>query len=276
LSYTSFAWTDIGLDKDLVDEQDDGVTISLQVTNTGERAGSDVVQVYRADRTGVVLRPRRELVGFAKVRLRPGETRHVTVRVPARAFAYFDIDEAQWLVPRGEFDLEVARSSEDVVQTLALKTGYGVSTSGEPPATPAVSLSDGDFSRRLRRPVPKPRPVRPITRDSTLGDIKTTPLGALLKAAMWKATPIDDATKADPSAMRMLDRSLDELPLRGAALLGGGKLSWSMLDAMIDALNKHPARAAVRVLRPAARKVGQSLSGAARALGGSDGRRPPR
>ncbi|MCL1801818.1 MAG: glycoside hydrolase family 3 C-terminal domain-containing protein, partial [Promicromonosporaceae bacterium] len=129
LSYTSFKWSDASVDRENLEISalpegagtlDAACEVSVTVTNTGARAGSEVVQVYLSDRTGALPRPRRELAGFAKVVLGPGESRQVTVPIPAAAFAVWvtDGENRGWQVPSGAFELEVARNSWDVVATL--------------------------------------------------------------------------------------------------------------------------------------------------------------
>ena len=89
LSYTTFRYDDARTSATTFADVD-GVTVTVDVTNTGDRAGSEVVQVYVRDVEASVQRPEKELRGFAKVRLEPGETRAVDVRLDPRAFAFWD------------------------------------------------------------------------------------------------------------------------------------------------------------------------------------------
>ena len=248
LGYTTFAWDEVSVDRATIDAGG-AVTVSLTVTNLGQRPGSDVVQVYLHDRSGVVLRPRRELAGFAKIRLQPGESAPVSVTVAARGFAFYDVAAADWLIPSGAFDLEVARSSVDVVKTLTVEVKGGVDTAPEGPDTPGVAYADDLFAKRLGRPVPQPRPARPFTRQSSLEELSVTRIGRLLNAILWRLAPFDDETKADETAMKTYKRSLDELPLRGAAIYSSGKLNWTTVDTLLDIVNGQPRRAAARLVR---------------------------
>ena len=248
LGYTTVEWSDVDVDRSAVQAGDD-VAVTLTVRNTGPREGSDVIQIYRYDRSGVVARPRRELAGFAKVRLQPGESRTVTVTVPGRAFAFYDVQARDWRVPSGAYDLEVARSSTDVVATVSVTVKDGVDTAAELAGAPLVAASDEQFRQRLGHPIPTPRPVRPFTRQSTVEEIGVTRVGRLLKAIMWRLAPIDDATKADATAMAMIERGLAELPLRGAAIHSGGKLRWGSVDILLDVLNGRPGLTVGRSLR---------------------------
>jgi beta-glucosidase len=265
LGYTTFRWDAVAVDRTTVDAGD-AVTVSLTVTNVGERAGSDVVQVYLSDHSGVVLRPRRELAGFAKVRLAAGASETVTIELPARAFAFYDVEAADWRIPAGAFTVEVARSSVDIVETLTVQVKGGVDRAPEGPDTPPIAATGDQFATRLGRPVPRPRPVRPFTRQSSLGELRLTRTGRLLNAVLWRIAPFDEETKADEIAMRTYKRALDELPLRGAAIYSEGKLPWSTVDILLDVMNGRPGRAVTALGRKVTARVGR--------LSGRSARRP--
>ncbi|HEX2711571.1 MAG TPA: glycoside hydrolase family 3 C-terminal domain-containing protein [Candidatus Acidoferrales bacterium] len=88
--------------------------VSFDVTNTGKRAGAEVGQVYLADMHAKVSRPAKELKGFAKVVLSPGETRRVTVTLDNRAFSYYDVGSKQWRAEPGDYEVLVGRSVEQI------------------------------------------------------------------------------------------------------------------------------------------------------------------
>ncbi len=113
LSYTSFEYGGLAVSPG---ETDDGnVTVSFDVTNTGNRAGADVAQLYVADSHSLVARPPKELKGFAKVQLEPGETKRLSLELDRRAFAYYDVNRKDWQVSPGTFRLLIGRSSRDIV-----------------------------------------------------------------------------------------------------------------------------------------------------------------
>jgi beta-glucosidase len=113
LSYTSFAYADLEVSPETT--ADGRVTVSFDVKNTGQRAGADVAQLYVADGHSPVERPPKELKGFAKVHLRPGEQKRVTIALDRRSFAYYDVDAKDWAVAPGEFRILVGQSSEAIV-----------------------------------------------------------------------------------------------------------------------------------------------------------------
>ncbi len=84
------------------------------MTNTGAREGAEVAQVYVGDHHAKVPRPAKELKGFSKIDLRPGETKRVTVSLDSRALSYYDANGKQWVAEPGVFDVLVGRSSEQI------------------------------------------------------------------------------------------------------------------------------------------------------------------
>jgi len=115
LSYTTF--THSGLS---VEVGGDGASVSVDVTNTGGRHGSEVVQVYVRLVGTDVGRPDRELKGFDKVTLDPGETTTVTIALDERAFAHWDTERGQWHAPAGTYEILVGSSSRAIHQTATV------------------------------------------------------------------------------------------------------------------------------------------------------------
>lgn len=113
LSYTTFAYGTPRVSETVVRDVD-GVTIEVDVTNTGAAAGADVVQVYVADRTASLARPRKELKGFAKVEVGPGETKTVRIPLGFRAFAFYHPGHARWITESGEVEILVGASATDI------------------------------------------------------------------------------------------------------------------------------------------------------------------
>jgi beta-glucosidase len=111
LSYTTFKFS--RLKAPATAASGSTVSVSFDVANTGNVAGAEVAQLYVSDPSAQVDRPERELKGFAKVRLAPGETRHVTLNLDARAFSYWDQPAHKWIIDPGKFILRVGDSSEN-------------------------------------------------------------------------------------------------------------------------------------------------------------------
>ena len=120
LSYTTFEYSNLDLsDREITDE--DTMTATVTVTNTGSRTGKTVVQLYVRDVQSTVIRPVRELKGFEKVELRPGESKEVTFTLDKRSFAYWNQDIQDWHVETGEFAIEIGQSSRDIQLTGSVK-----------------------------------------------------------------------------------------------------------------------------------------------------------
>jgi beta-glucosidase len=113
LSYTTFAVKNLRLSSAAISDTDD-LGVSVDVTNPGAVAGKTVVQVYVHARASDLVRPDKELKGFAKVALQPGETKTVRVTLEPRAFAYYHPGFGQWVTESGEFDIRVGQSSADL------------------------------------------------------------------------------------------------------------------------------------------------------------------
>lgn len=233
---------------------DGAVTVSVDVTNTGDRMRAEVVQVYAHDRSGAVLRPRRELVGFARVEVPPGETRTIAVTVEAEALRFWDVRAHDWALPSGPVDLEVARSSAAVESVVTVQVagtvradeaGHGAV---EPPSMPPIAATDEQWARRLGRAVPAATPSRPFTRESTLGDISGTLVGRVMRRVVMRMAPVSDDDRADPASMALIERSIDELPLRGLAQMSNGRVGWSTVDAIIAFANGRPLRGVAALL----------------------------
>jgi len=114
LSYTTFAFKNLTVSPASGDQL---VTVAFDVSNTGARSGAEVAQVYVGDKHAKVPRPVKELKGFARVELNPGETKHVQVTLDRRAFSYYDVKSHSWAVAPGDFDIYVARSSAEIELT---------------------------------------------------------------------------------------------------------------------------------------------------------------
>ena len=112
LSYTAFAYSDLSGDEDAV---------TLTVKNTGTRAGSEVVQVYMHDNAPSVSRPVKELCGYAKVALAPGEEKRVTIPVERRVYGFYDETCGDFYTRSGEYTLSVGASSADIRAELVVR-----------------------------------------------------------------------------------------------------------------------------------------------------------
>jgi beta-glucosidase len=120
LSYTSFQYSDLQLDKKKI-RSNEKIEVSLKLTNTGKYAGEEVVQLYLRDKVGSVVRPVKELKDFQKIKLQPGESRTLHFTISKEKLSFYS-DKLQWIMEPGEFDLMIGSSSADI----RLREGFEV------------------------------------------------------------------------------------------------------------------------------------------------------
>lgn len=113
LSYTTFEYSDIKLDKTAMNENDI-LSVSFKVKNTGSVPGYEIAQLYVADKESTIYRPVKELKAFKKVWLNPGEAKEITLSLNKRAFAFYNVNINDWCVESGDFDILVGASSADI------------------------------------------------------------------------------------------------------------------------------------------------------------------
>ncbi len=119
LSYTEFAYSDLAIDKENVSPFEE-LTISMKIKNTGNVPGTEVVQLYLKDVLASMTRPCKELAGFARVELAPGEEKEVRFTVEPSQMAFVD-EDMRWKIEKGEFGVELGSSSDDIRLTGSYK-----------------------------------------------------------------------------------------------------------------------------------------------------------
>jgi beta-glucosidase len=199
LSYTSFGYDDLRLAPDA-----DGLTARVTVTNTGERAGREVVQLYVALDGSRVRRAPRELKAFATVDLEPGRSAEVELRVRRRDLAYWDLAVDSWVVEGGQYTVAVGASSRD----LRLQGHVEV---------------EGDEVRA------------PLTPESTLGELMAHPVAGPLLAGM-RGEQSDLATEGDALGTDMA-RMMASIPMERMVSMSGGQFDRAGLDQLLRAAN---------------------------------------
>ena len=119
LSYTTFNYSNLNTDKKTYD-QADTIQATFTLTNTGDREGAEVAQLYVSDPVCSVMRPVKELKGFKKVFLKPGESRRITLDIPVSSLAFYSEAQSQFVVEPGEFILQLGASTSDIKQKLSI------------------------------------------------------------------------------------------------------------------------------------------------------------
>ncbi|WP_084075308.1 glycoside hydrolase family 3 C-terminal domain-containing protein [Demequina sp. NBRC 110052] len=235
LGYTTFA-----LDAPRVSGRGTSRTVSVEVTNSGDRAGTTVVQVYAHDKASTLHRPVQELAGWAKVALEAGASTTVKIAVDERALAVYDVESASFVVEPGEFELRVGLSSTDIRGTVTVRVSGGA-TPAEVPAPAGPVADDAEFAALLGYPVPSPAPTLPFNRETTLRELKLSALGlgthAVIRRMAGKQMGLADESDAVGVAM------LEAMPLRALAMASDGMVSPARLDAFIRVLNTSTGKA---------------------------------
>ncbi|HEY1648011.1 MAG TPA: glycoside hydrolase family 3 C-terminal domain-containing protein [Terracidiphilus sp.] len=142
LSYTSFAYSNLEISSKQL--QGNGtVQVKVDVKNTGQRTGDEVVQMYVHDPDTAQVQPKEQLQGFERISLTPGETKTVTFSLPVEQLAYWSISKHEYVIHPGTFDVMIGSASDDLRQ----KGTFDVTTSGEWPAgTLTTRVADGDYA----------------------------------------------------------------------------------------------------------------------------------
>jgi beta-glucosidase len=125
LSYTTFSFSNLKSSP----AGDGRFHVTFDVANTGKRAGSTVAQLYVGQTSPTVERPAKELKGFERVQLQPGETKHVALELDPRSFSYFDVKSGSWTADAGAYELLLGGSSQDILQKIAVQLPRTVTTS---------------------------------------------------------------------------------------------------------------------------------------------------
>ncbi|MCD8068726.1 MAG: glycoside hydrolase family 3 C-terminal domain-containing protein, partial [Lachnospiraceae bacterium] len=198
-----------------------GMAVTFTLTNTGSRAGSEIAQLYISKPDSEIFRPVKELKGFAKVSLQPGESRRVSIPLDDKAFRYFNVKTGKWEVEGGTYVITVAASAAE----RKLRTGVEVKGSGAPNPYASVMLpacyrtgkvqtvSDRDFETLLGYSIPKP--PKGMHRNSAIRDLKhgRAPLG-------WLVCGVLSSMEKKSIEMGMPDLNVEfiyNIPLRGIA-----------------------------------------------------------
>ncbi|RKP56246.1 glycosyl hydrolase [Cohnella endophytica] len=206
LSYTTFEYS--GLTVNVPEIADtDTLQVTVKVENTGKRAGKEIVQLYVRDIESSVIRPDKELKGFAKVSLEPGEVRTVTFELDKRSFAYYDVAVHDWRVETGEFEILLGKSSQDIVLRETVKVR----------STASVH--------------------KIFTRNTTIGDLMADEQGAVAIRELLKHLPFAAASGEEDGSSEMMGAIMKYMPLRGLAAFGGGAFTEEQLNKLLKQLN---------------------------------------
>ena len=216
LSYTTFGYSNLTLDRDRMKDTDT-LCVSVDVTNTGSVAGKEVVQLYVSDReSDEVFRPVRELKGFEKIFLEPGETRRVSFCLDKRSFAFWSVKIHDWFVETGVFDIQICRNASEVILSAPVTV---------------------ESTRTL--------PLQ-VTDDTIFMDLAKYPeklkIMAQLQAGMQSALAPENSGEESSAASEAITEDMNQammqyMPLRGILSFAAGTVTHETLNQFIDAMN---------------------------------------
>ena len=280
LAYTAFEYGELEVRASDLDPQ--AVTVAVTVTNSGPRAGDEVVQVYVHDPESSVFRPRQELAGFARVRVEAGASVRVEVPLGRRAFATWDTASHDWRVEGGAFEVRIGRSSRDirataVVELLGDPADAGVVVAPEVAAVVAAYRDprpDRPFERAafealLGRALPPNEPDAPgeYTINTPLADMRT-PAAQFLHSMMARQALAFVGGDADSPLGRIVAASIADSTLRMFRMMGGDAMDERTLAGLVAVANGRYGLGTRTLLRSGVR-VAQVRARAGRAAGGA-------
>ena len=243
LSYTTFAYSDL---------QADGQKVSFTLTNTGSLAGGEVAQVYITCRTGKVFRAKKELKGFQKVFLQPGESRRVTIALDDKAFRYFNTLTDRYETETANYEIFVGSSVRDIRLNTTIRV-FGTDAP-VPEAAPECyrtgqikQVSDGDFAALLGHEIPDGQFGKELTMLDTISrfaDAKN-PMARWIGRSVGRSIQKARA-KGDPAPTTLY---IYNLPIRGLAQMTQGYVTRQMAEDVLLWANGHGFRGFFRFLR---------------------------
>ena len=209
LSYTTFGYSSLTVDKNELTDAET-LSVSVDVENTGDRTGKEVVQLYVAPVSFEVLRPVRELKGFEKVSLESGEKKTVTFSLDDRDFAVWNAELHCWDVPDGAYRIQICRNAQEVI----LETEVHVKNAK--------------------------RPRRKYTVNTCMGELLTDPKAQQIMGQMMggneQAKEMEEKSQGDAVSQEMLAAMMQDMPLRQLISFVPG-MTWDVLNGILEAVN---------------------------------------
>ena len=240
LSYTEFTYSDLKITEK---------GASFTVTNSGKYPGGEVAQLYVSCSNSCVYRPKKELKGFKKVFLAPGESTNVTIPFDDRTFRYFSTASNAWETEEGDYEIRIAANAQDV-RLQATYHRCGIKASDNAPAcyrkADIKAVSDADFRQLLGRAIPSERSGDQIYKNDAFSELsraKSIParlLGKLLQNLKDKA---DKKGTPDLNIMFVYN-----MPFRALSKLSMGLVTGKMADDMVFLVNGHFFRGLGRLI----------------------------
>lgn len=244
LSYTTFVYSDLKVSATTI-SADEPFMVSLTVTNTGMHAGAEVIQLYVRDIESTAFRPIHELKGFNKVFLQPGESRTLSFTLNRRAWAFYDVSHADWVVESGQFEVQIGASSRDIrLSTMVEVKGVTLAPSAQQSLMADYydlqrgNYGPGAFAVLIGQQVRSDRPRKgSYTLNTPLADMQDSWLARRFHERI-KRDMAAQFTVGDESPTSIMFRTIaDEMPLRTLLMFTGGTMSLARLEALLLMMN---------------------------------------
>lgn len=242
LSYTTFAYSDLVVEK----EEEFEYYVSITVTNTGDRAGAEVVQLYVINNDSPIFKAEKELRAFKKVYLEAGESKSVAFKLRKRDFAYYNVQMNDWHVDSGEYGIMIGASSRDIrlTHTINLEVADGVDVPDTRKDLPGLfslesgrfSLSDSEFACLIGKQI-STTDRRPFDRSVAICDIQHKIIGRYLYNRIMRGYVERQSEKSDERTLRMFEYAIKEMPLRALEMFAGDTLPEYFVDGVVEMLN---------------------------------------
>jgi len=244
LSYTSFEYSDLRLSQVQISDED-RLTVTFKVRNSGELPGKESVQLYVRDVESSIFRPEKELKGFAKVDLTPGEETDISIELDKRAFAYYDTDIKDWHVESGKFEVLVGASSRDIrlsdsVEVLSSQpSGHNENLEAYANPLKGTAFSQKEFEKLLGKETPQNLGQKKGMYDinTPIGDMTDSFIARQLYKFLNKQMgELVEGLEGTPTAV-LMEAMGREIPLRSMLMMDEGPLNREMLDALLIIIN---------------------------------------
>jgi len=252
LSYTTFEYSGLSISGTTEAEQSNSfhmqdatqLSVEFTVKNVGARAGAEIAQLYVGQQNSSVFRAKKELRGFSKVYLKPGEEIRVSLTLDARAFSFWHTKDEKWVVENDDYSIFVGASSADVrlQDSIKLLTENKIAERDAklgPYFEPQKKrFDDAAFTALLGREIPEIVPTRPFQMNSTLNEIQETWVGRQLNKVVKKSVLKMVGNELSETDRIVMEAIVSDMPLRNIVNSSEGKISITLMTRLIHMMNK--------------------------------------
>lgn len=249
LSYTTFEYSDLKLSKDKIKEGEP-LTASFKIKNAGSVAGAEIAQLYVSDVESTIFRPKKELKGFKKVYLEPGEEKEISITLDARAFSYYNVLIGDWHIESGDFEILIGASSRDIklsakvyvesanpdapVPDYRAAAPYYYNPSEKEAKIKVIPIEQFEAIYGAKIEPNKPFVKGELTENNSIEQVAVSPWGKFLYKLLTFGAGIVASRAENPD---MITQSIKDMPLRSFSGFTGGLISQRSIEGLVDMVN---------------------------------------